>query len=55
MGEIDEGGGSRDRISATILYILWTLYDRTVSDILGHGTNIVSKRKYKLRGTKRSK
>ncbi len=55
MGGIDEGRGSRDRISATIIYILWSLYDRTVNDILGHGTGIVSKLKYKLRGTKRSK
>ncbi len=55
MGGIDEGGGSRDRISATNLYIFWSLYDRTVSDILGHGTSIVSKLKYKLMGTKRSK
>ncbi len=55
MGGIHDGGGSGDRISAIILYILWSLYDRRVSDILGNGTSIVSILKYKLRGTKRSK
>ncbi len=55
MGRIHEGGGSEDRIAAIILYIFSSLHDITVSDILGHGTSIVSKLKYKVRDTKRSK
>ncbi len=55
MNGIHDGGGSGDRISAIILYIFWSLHDLTVSDILGHGTSIVSKLNFKLRGTKRSK
>ncbi len=55
MGGINDGGGSGGQISATILYIFLSLHDITVSNILGHGTSIVSKLKYKLSSTKRSK
>ncbi len=55
MGGINDGGGSGDQISATILYIFLSLHNITVSNILRHGTSIVSKLKYNLWGTKRSK
>ncbi len=53
MGGIHEGWNSGDGISATIIYIFSSLHDITVSAIIGHGTSIVLKLKYKLRGTTR--
>ncbi len=56
MGGIGARWGLRGPdICHNYIYIFLSLHDITVSNILGHGTSIVLKLKYNLRGTKRSK